>query len=131
MNNEQFLYWLQGMLEYTNIGSLSEADIRNKLQGIKDHLQLVFKKETPVQKPVEKIKGIEPDERLKKAWVDMIKKEEKSQRPDYNKRPPGPVPGYSPLPGADPNYWLEQPNWKYDPETWSQGRDFKPGTLYC
>lgn len=47
MNTEQFVYWLQGMLEYTDVNSLTEEDLKTKLQGIKDHLKLVFNKVTP------------------------------------------------------------------------------------
>jgi hypothetical protein len=43
MTPENFCYWLQGFMEIqepTTIGA-------DKVQVIKDHLQLVFKKETP------------------------------------------------------------------------------------
>lgn len=44
MTPENFTYWLQGFFELSNSVVLSEQQIRM----IKDHLQLVFKKETPV-----------------------------------------------------------------------------------
>jgi hypothetical protein len=138
MTNEQFLYWLQGMLEYTHIGSLSEADIRAKLQGIKDHLGLVFEKQTPKREeplkatpyipPVEKVKGIEPDEALKKAWADGLRKIKRDPTPSPF---PYPQPKYDPLPGSDPNYWLTQPNWRYTDPRQGLGYDMKPGVLYC
>lgn len=43
MNAEMFAYWLQGFVELTQTPQPSEA----QWQAIKDHLQLVFKKETP------------------------------------------------------------------------------------
>lgn len=43
MNAQDFAYWLQGFVELTNTPQPSEA----QWQAIKDHLQLVFKKETP------------------------------------------------------------------------------------
>ena len=53
MTQENFIYWLQGMLEYTNPLELSVLAAQDKLQGIKDHLKLVMNKITPesVQKP--------------------------------------------------------------------------------
>jgi hypothetical protein len=42
MTPENFCYWLQGMLEISNTTSLNETQIGQ----IKEHLQLVFKKET-------------------------------------------------------------------------------------
>ncbi len=44
MSPEQFAYWLQGFLE---LGDVKEIDPR-ETQIIKDHLKLVFSKETPV-----------------------------------------------------------------------------------
>ena len=43
MTPENLCYWLQGFLEIQNPNSLNETQI----QIIKDHLSLVFKKETP------------------------------------------------------------------------------------
>lgn len=43
MDAKQFCYWLQGFAELTNTPQPSEA----QWNAIKDHLQLVFKKETP------------------------------------------------------------------------------------
>lgn len=43
MTNEQFCYWLQGFIEISNPETLTKEQV----QIIKDHLQLLFKKETP------------------------------------------------------------------------------------
>ena len=43
MTPENFCYWLQGYIELENPGKISAE----KTQVIKDHLNLVFKKETP------------------------------------------------------------------------------------
>lgn len=43
MKPEQFVYWLQGYFELTGSNELSEQQVGI----IKDHLALVFKKETP------------------------------------------------------------------------------------
>lgn len=45
MNSEQFCYWLQGFIE---IQDPTEIDSQS-LEVIKDHLRLVFKKETPTR----------------------------------------------------------------------------------
>jgi hypothetical protein len=45
MTAEQFVYWLQGYLEIDNPSNIP----LNQTQIIKDHLKLVFKKETPVR----------------------------------------------------------------------------------
>ena len=44
MDSLQFAYWLQGYFELTDSGKPLSAQ---QAQIIKDHLQLVFKKETP------------------------------------------------------------------------------------
>jgi hypothetical protein len=44
MNELQFCYWLQGYFELGQVSELNPDQVR----VIKDHLQLVFKKETPV-----------------------------------------------------------------------------------
>lgn len=44
MTAEQFAYWLQGFVELDGSAPTDE-----QWQGIKDHLTLVFKKETPVR----------------------------------------------------------------------------------
>lgn len=53
MTPEQFVYWLQGLMEVGNPTSLNEI----QTQQIKDHLSLVFKKETPDynKPPIEEI----------------------------------------------------------------------------
>lgn len=43
MTPEQFVYWLQGFMEMADPSSLSET----QTQQIKDHLKLVFDKQTP------------------------------------------------------------------------------------
>ena len=43
MTAEQFVYWLQGFMEINEPESIG----RKETQIIKDHLALVFKKETP------------------------------------------------------------------------------------
>jgi hypothetical protein len=43
MTTEQFVYWLQGFMEICNPETLDE----NQTQIIKDHLKLVFDKQTP------------------------------------------------------------------------------------
>lgn len=54
MNQENFVYWLNGMLEYMDIDAASEDELREKLEGIRDHLDLVFEKVTPVRREVPK-----------------------------------------------------------------------------
>lgn len=44
MTSEQFAYWLQGFAELN-----PQAPTAEQWQAIRDHLQLVFKKETPVR----------------------------------------------------------------------------------
>lgn len=44
MDSLQFAYWLQGYFELTDSGKPLSAE---QAQIIKDHLELVFKKETP------------------------------------------------------------------------------------
>jgi hypothetical protein len=43
MTAEQFTYWLQGFMELTNMNHLEP----NQFQIVKDHLKLVFDKQTP------------------------------------------------------------------------------------
>lgn len=43
MNERDFIYWLQGFLELSEAESLNEKQI----QIVKDHIELVLKKETP------------------------------------------------------------------------------------
>lgn len=43
MTTEQFTYWLQGFLELSENKTINERQVKI----IKDHLALVFKKETP------------------------------------------------------------------------------------
>lgn len=48
MTPEQFTYWLQGFVELSGIGDQIDSA---KWRMIKDHLQEVFKKQTPVYTP--------------------------------------------------------------------------------
>jgi hypothetical protein len=51
MTTEQFTYWLQGFMEVANPATLDEK----QTQIIKDHLALVFEKQTPnriIQRPL-------------------------------------------------------------------------------
>lgn len=48
MTPEQFTYWLQGFIEMENPKTLS----LRQTKIIKDHLELVFKKETPNRRNV-------------------------------------------------------------------------------
>lgn len=50
MTPEQFTYWLQGFIEMENPKTLS----LRQTKVIKDHLNLVFKKETPKRNKVKK-----------------------------------------------------------------------------
>ena len=50
MNQNDFVHWLQGVLEFQNIDELSEENAKLILSGIQDHLALVFKKVTPQRK---------------------------------------------------------------------------------
>ena len=45
MTQEQFIYWLQGFMEINNPDRIGPMET----QIIKDHLALVFKKETPIR----------------------------------------------------------------------------------
>ena len=63
MTPENFCYWLQGLLELSNPTTLDETQINI----IKDHLEVVFKKETPAYSlknlfnQAQKNKGICPE----------------------------------------------------------------------
>mgnify|MGYP003390420498 CR=1 FL=1 len=57
MTPEQFTYWLQGFLEIQNPSTLDERQITI----VKDHLQLVFKKETPDRDLKKKLNPIDSD----------------------------------------------------------------------
>lgn len=45
MNSENFAYWLQGALELGGLKTLNEVQVK----VVQDHLDLVFKKVTPVR----------------------------------------------------------------------------------
>lgn len=109
MNAEQLAYWIQGMLEYTNVSELSEADLRLKLQGIKDHTALVFKKVTPpvVIDAIPKRQTPSPSDNEKhfKRIMDQMKKDKEDKE-----RRQGPTPWYSPsIPTIDPSTWKTSP----------------------
>lgn len=108
MDTTQLAYWIQGMLEYTNVSELSEADLKLKLQGIKDHTALVFKKVTPPAIAViPKRETPSPSENEKhfKRIRDQIKKDKE----DQEKRQ-GSTPWYSPsIPTIDPSTWKTNP----------------------
>jgi hypothetical protein len=48
MTPENFIYWLQGMLDISETKELNEKQV----QIIKDHIALVLKKETPQHNPL-------------------------------------------------------------------------------
>jgi len=48
MTPEQFTYWIQGFFEIAGVGTVEHPSINaDQTKVIRDHLQLVFKKETP------------------------------------------------------------------------------------
>lgn len=113
MNSEQFVYWLQGMLEYTDVSKLNTEDLKIKLQGIKDHLKLVFTKVTPT--PVEDKKTLT---QIAKDISDGVKKEsdearrfreavEDLQKP--RREPLYKIPNFS-RPSIDPKTWPIHPD---------------------
>jgi hypothetical protein len=114
MNQTEFVYWLQGMLEYTNVMGLDGADAKAKLQGIKDHLKLVFTKQTPEpKKEVPKVKDpnvIEPSEALKKLFEGAAKQYEQGRKPG----------GIWPSPTYIPEYFLDRM-----PNDWGIPRQYK------
>lgn len=112
MNAEQFAMWAQGMLEYRDVSKIDPEEALKMLQGIKDHVALVFKKVTP--------KLSKADEALN----DLIKNASKNIKPEYPQSPMTPLP-YFPtgIPLHDyerKGYWLG-----------SRGEKYKPGELYC
>jgi hypothetical protein len=56
MTAEQFVYWLQGFMEVANPTTLNESET----QVIKDHLKLVFDKQTPDRYPSVSIPFVQP-----------------------------------------------------------------------
>ena len=56
MTPENFCYWLQGYIELSNCKSLSPE----QTQMISNHLQLVFKRETPICKTKDETYKFEP-----------------------------------------------------------------------
>lgn len=51
MSPENFAYWLQGFFELKKTVDHREGFTPETVKVIEDHLQLVFKKETPVRIP--------------------------------------------------------------------------------
>ncbi len=117
MNPEQFAYWVQGMLEYTDVGTLSDAEVRKKLNGIKDHVALVFNKVTPSPK-IEPKKHTFDMDKIAKDITERQRKEAEGDRsklwPVYGS--PGVPWPYIP-PGYTPDYTLNPPR--------------IPGQAYC
>jgi hypothetical protein len=64
------------MLEYTNLNELSASDLQRKLQGIKDHLAMVFVKVTPDNESIDKPADVDPSD--KKILEDAKKSREKT-----------------------------------------------------
>ena len=48
MTPENFVYWLQGYLELSNVSELS----KEQTQIIRDHIKLVFDKKTPTRSTI-------------------------------------------------------------------------------
>lgn len=102
MDVTQLAYWIQGMLEFTNVSELSEADLKIKLQGIKDHTALVFNKVTPtvVAAPAEFLpKRVTPTrEENEQAFKKMMDRAKQNPLWDlYQKH------------GIDPSTWKTSP----------------------
>jgi hypothetical protein len=135
MNAEQFALWLQGMLEYRDIKDIPEAELKVMLQGIKDHVALVFNKVTPEVKPKPVQKS--PSE-VQKALEEMFKKAraEPEKKPQPAKawpfippKNPNWTPPFAPVPIPWPEYPEVKPN--YDqPNYWleDKGTGHPPGT---
>lgn len=75
MNQIEFMYWLNGTLEYTDVNNMSEAQAKKLLAGIKQHMSLVFNKVTDKVKPEPKVSvqtgpRIPPREALEKMVKD-------------------------------------------------------------
>ena len=51
MTPEHFVYWLQGFFEITNSQESQLTLTQQQVQIIKDHLKLVFNKQTPTYQP--------------------------------------------------------------------------------
>jgi hypothetical protein len=114
MNQENFIYWLQGMLEYTDVDSLSQAVATDKLQGIKDHLELVMTKVTPVLHNKAPIFSAFPEDKHEPKKVvapapnsPFYSDQDRNKPLPYNPA----IAGLWPLPNSSPEdtqkYWLE------------------------
>lgn len=120
MNATQLAVWLQGMFEYRDVSSIGHQECRNMLQGIKDHVALVFEKVTPAN-TWENVSGsakaennaepeAEPKAKPKESVADILKRHKIN--PVFPQQPYNPFPGY-PLPYApspnplEPNkFWI-------------------------
>jgi hypothetical protein len=101
MTPEQFVFWLQGFMETANPKVVNET----QTQIIKDHLALVFNKETPDRR--EKVnRESTGNEELNKKLEQAIKDLKIKDFPPYN---PYPFPDHI-----------------YNP-----GPSFPPGTIIC
>ena len=84
MTAEQFVYWLQGFMEINDPETISKTET----QIIKDHLKLVFDKETPDRQPREQ----ELVDRWKEASKRILQREADNPQvtpaPDWTWRPP-------------------------------------------
>jgi hypothetical protein len=81
MTPENFVYWLQGFFEISDPKILTESQITQ----IKDHLSLVFKKETP-SRQVEPLIPYDPQKKVDwdKFWEKAADKDFPYwQRPHY------------------------------------------------
>lgn len=66
MTSEQFCYWLQGFMECHN----PDIIYKNQVNMIKDHLQLVFKKETP-NREVRSVSIEDAKEKIDYAYIPL------------------------------------------------------------
>lgn len=108
MNAEQFAMWAQGMFEYRNIEEISHFEALKMLQGIKDHVALVFKKVTPkLEEP--KKEPTEADKALEKIFKDL-KPQPKIEPIKWPQTPVTPLPYYPPQPHP---FWMD--HGKYGP----------------
>lgn len=90
MTPEQFTYWLQGFAELN-----PQAPNAEQWQSIRDHLNLVFKKETPVR-----VVGPAVAEPARNPLDEAIRRSKEQGAPQW--------PGVNPFRPIDP-YWLGTP----------------------
>jgi hypothetical protein len=113
-DSRDLLIWQQGLLEYVDLDSITLEQAKVLLKGIKDHMDLLVTKVTPVRK-------ITKQEKTDENAKDILDRYKKIV-PDPTKwiLPNNPVP-YWPRPdeGWDKKFWL------------SPGYEMKPGEVYC